>query len=85
MRSELNDMIVEAQLRIRHISPLLQSEEVVRCYLESNNRLLIWVCYSLSHLYNHRTYKFSLCLSELIIHEFPFSVIKKCHKFFLGS
>lgn len=39
--SELNDTIVEAQLRIRQIPPLLQAEEAVQCYLESNNRLLI--------------------------------------------
>nr|GEV08210.1 hypothetical protein [Tanacetum cinerariifolium] len=34
-------MIMEAQLRIRQIPPLLQPEEAVQCYLESNNRLLI--------------------------------------------
>ncbi|GMN43428.1 hypothetical protein TIFTF001_012634 [Ficus carica] len=39
--SELNDTIVEAQLRIRQVPPLLPMKEAVDHYLESNNRLLI--------------------------------------------
>ncbi|XP_024984056.1 alpha,alpha-trehalose-phosphate synthase [UDP-forming] 1-like [Cynara cardunculus var. scolymus] len=39
--SELNDTIVEAQLRIRQIPPLLQAEKALERYLHSNNRLLI--------------------------------------------
>ncbi|XP_071690147.1 alpha,alpha-trehalose-phosphate synthase [UDP-forming] 1-like isoform X2 [Rutidosis leptorrhynchoides] len=39
--SELNDTIVEAQLRIRQIPPSLQIEEAVDRYLDSSNRLLI--------------------------------------------
>ncbi|XP_062104538.1 alpha,alpha-trehalose-phosphate synthase [UDP-forming] 1-like [Humulus lupulus] len=41
--SELNDTIVEAQLRTRQVPPLLPMKEVVDHYLESNNRLLILV------------------------------------------
>lgn len=43
MCSELNDTIVEAQLRIRQIPPLLETNEAVDRYLDSNNRLLILV------------------------------------------
>ncbi|GFY88667.1 trehalose-6-phosphate synthase [Actinidia rufa] len=39
--SELNDTIVEAQLRIRQIPPLLPSKFAIEHYLKSNNRLLI--------------------------------------------
>ncbi|EXB58281.1 Alpha,alpha-trehalose-phosphate synthase [UDP-forming] 1 [Morus notabilis] len=39
--SELNDTIVEAQLRTRQVPPLLPMKEAVDRYLESNNRLLI--------------------------------------------
>ncbi|XWS19763.1 hypothetical protein CRYUN_Cryun31cG0045000 [Craigia yunnanensis] len=39
--SELNDTIVEAQLRTRQVPPLLPIEVAVDRYLESNNRLLI--------------------------------------------
>ncbi|XP_057465085.1 alpha,alpha-trehalose-phosphate synthase [UDP-forming] 1-like isoform X1 [Actinidia eriantha] len=39
--SELNDTIVEAQLRIRQIPPLLPSKVAIERYLQSNNRLLI--------------------------------------------
>ncbi|CAH1440305.1 unnamed protein product [Lactuca virosa] len=39
--SELNDTIVEAQLRIRQIPPLLETNEAVERYLDSSNRLLI--------------------------------------------
>ncbi|PIN22580.1 Alpha,alpha-trehalose-phosphate synthase (UDP-forming) [Handroanthus impetiginosus] len=39
--SELNDTVVEAQLRTRQIPPLLPKEEAVQHYLHSNNRLLI--------------------------------------------
>ncbi|XP_073300678.1 alpha,alpha-trehalose-phosphate synthase [UDP-forming] 1-like [Primulina huaijiensis] len=39
--SELNDTVVEAQLRTRQIPPLLPKEEVIERYLQSNNRLLI--------------------------------------------
>lgn len=41
--SELNDTIVEAQLRTRQVPPLLPMKEAVDHYLESNNRLLILV------------------------------------------
>ncbi|KAM6552290.1 hypothetical protein CsatB_002098 [Cannabis sativa] len=39
--SELNDTIVEAQLRTRQVPPLLPMKEAVGRYSESNNRLLI--------------------------------------------
>ncbi|XAR66627.1 Alpha,alpha-trehalose-phosphate synthase (UDP-forming) [Bertholletia excelsa] len=39
--SELNDTIVEAQLRIRQIPPSLTIKGAVERYLQSNNRLLI--------------------------------------------
>ncbi|KAK4399296.1 Alpha,alpha-trehalose-phosphate synthase [UDP-forming] 1 [Sesamum angolense] len=39
--SELNDTVVEAQLRTRQIPPLLPKREAVDHYLQSNNRLLI--------------------------------------------
>ncbi|XP_050370548.1 alpha,alpha-trehalose-phosphate synthase [UDP-forming] 1-like [Argentina anserina] len=39
--SELNDTIVEAQLRTRQIPPLLPIKGSVDCYFQSNNRLLI--------------------------------------------
>eukprot|EP01018_Ginkgo_biloba_P030853 Gb_11989 [translate_table: standard] len=39
--SELNDTIVEAQLRTRHIPPQLPIEKAVEKYEQSNNRLLI--------------------------------------------
>ncbi|KVI00773.1 hypothetical protein Ccrd_020974 [Cynara cardunculus var. scolymus] len=38
--SELNDTIVEAQLRIRQIPPLLQAEKALERYLHSNNPVL---------------------------------------------
>ncbi|KAF7803248.1 alpha,alpha-trehalose-phosphate synthase [UDP-forming] 1-like [Senna tora] len=39
--SELNDTIVEAQLRTRQVPPLLPNEAAVHCYSISNNRLII--------------------------------------------
>ncbi|KAK6124157.1 hypothetical protein DH2020_042066 [Rehmannia glutinosa] len=39
--SELNDTVVEAQLRTRQIPPLLPKQKAVERYLHSNNRLLI--------------------------------------------
>ncbi|XP_020547303.1 alpha,alpha-trehalose-phosphate synthase [UDP-forming] 1-like, partial [Sesamum indicum] len=39
--SELNDTVVEAQLRTRQIPPLLPKREAVDHYLQANNRLLI--------------------------------------------
>lgn len=39
--SELNDTVVEAQLRTRHTPPQFPSEEAIDRYLQSNNRLLI--------------------------------------------
>ncbi|KAK9086039.1 hypothetical protein Sjap_026450 [Stephania japonica] len=39
--SELNDTVVEAQLRMRQVPPLLPIEDAVERYLESRNRLLI--------------------------------------------
>ncbi|KAL7590846.1 hypothetical protein Lser_V15G32456 [Lactuca serriola] len=39
--SELNDMVVEAQLRTTQIPPLLQTEHAIERYMRSNNRLLI--------------------------------------------
>ncbi|PON69153.1 Trehalose-phosphatase [Trema orientale] len=39
--SELNDTIVEAQLRTRQVPPLLPMRDAIDHYLESNNRLLI--------------------------------------------
>ncbi|KAL4565203.1 hypothetical protein LXL04_029288 [Taraxacum kok-saghyz] len=39
--SELNDTVVEAQLRIKRIPPLLPVEETISRYVQSSNRLLI--------------------------------------------
>ncbi|XP_045821718.1 alpha,alpha-trehalose-phosphate synthase [UDP-forming] 1-like [Trifolium pratense] len=39
--SELNDTIVEAQLRTRQIPPLLPNKVAVDCFSKSNNRLII--------------------------------------------
>ncbi|CAL5390953.1 unnamed protein product [Camellia sinensis] len=39
--SELNDTVVEAQLRIRQVPPLLPVKDAIKHYLQSNNRLLI--------------------------------------------
>ncbi|KAI5384827.1 variant 2, Trehalose-6-P synthase/phosphatase complex synthase subunit [Lathyrus oleraceus] len=39
--SELNDTIVEAQLRKRQVPPLLPNKVAVDCYSKSNNRLII--------------------------------------------
>ncbi|XP_072979954.1 alpha,alpha-trehalose-phosphate synthase [UDP-forming] 1-like [Typha angustifolia] len=39
--SELNDTVVEAQLRTRQVPPLLPSETAIERYLQSKNRLLI--------------------------------------------
>ncbi|GFS40705.1 trehalose-6-phosphate synthase [Actinidia rufa] len=39
--SELNDTVVEAQLRIRQVPPLLPFNHAIEHYLQSNNRLLI--------------------------------------------
>ncbi|KAK2982513.1 hypothetical protein RJ640_012758 [Escallonia rubra] len=39
--SELNDSVVEAQMRTRQIPPLLRTRDVLQCYSQSNNRLLI--------------------------------------------
>ncbi|KAM7524934.1 hypothetical protein LguiA_014836 [Lonicera macranthoides] len=39
--SELNDTVVEAQMRIRQIPPLLQTKDALERYMQSNNRLLI--------------------------------------------
>lgn len=43
MYSELNDTVVEAQLRIRQNPPLLPKEDAVERYMRSSNRLLILV------------------------------------------
>ena len=49
--SELNDTIVEAQLRTRQVPPLLPTNVAVDRYLKSNNRLLILVIiFSLDNL-----------------------------------
>ncbi|XP_027170784.1 alpha,alpha-trehalose-phosphate synthase [UDP-forming] 1 [Coffea eugenioides] len=39
--SELNDTVIEAQQRIRKVPPPLNVTDAVKCYLQSNNRLLI--------------------------------------------
>lgn len=39
--SELNDTVVEAQLRIRQVPPPLPGKDAIRHYLQSSNRLLI--------------------------------------------
>ncbi|CAL1366843.1 unnamed protein product [Linum trigynum] len=39
--SELNDTVVEAQLRTRHVPPGLPQGDAIECYLNSHNRLLI--------------------------------------------
>lgn len=46
--SELNDTVVEAQLRTRQVPPPLPNREAIQRYLRANNRLLIlvggWEC-----------------------------------------
>ncbi|XP_065861627.1 alpha,alpha-trehalose-phosphate synthase [UDP-forming] 1-like isoform X2 [Euphorbia lathyris] len=39
--SELNDTVIEAQLRTRQIPPMLPEEDAIKRYLKSTNRLLI--------------------------------------------
>ncbi|KAL9160368.1 hypothetical protein ABFS82_08G194400 [Erythranthe guttata] len=39
--SELNDTVIEAQQRIRRVPPQLVASDAIKCYLQSNNRLLI--------------------------------------------
>ncbi|KAI9403168.1 hypothetical protein POPTR_001G383600v4 [Populus trichocarpa] len=39
--SELNDTVIEAQLRTRQVPPSLPEDNAIRCYLQSTNRLLI--------------------------------------------
>ncbi|KAK9268947.1 hypothetical protein L1049_000713 [Liquidambar formosana] len=39
--SELNDTVVEAQLRTRQVPPMLRVNDAIERYLQSNNRLLI--------------------------------------------
>ncbi|XP_065861625.1 alpha,alpha-trehalose-phosphate synthase [UDP-forming] 1-like isoform X2 [Euphorbia lathyris] len=39
--SELNDTVIEAQLRTRQVPPILPEEDAIKRYLQSNNRLLI--------------------------------------------
>lgn len=41
--SELNDTVVEAQLRTRQVPPPLPVKDAIKRYLQSNNRLLILV------------------------------------------
>lgn len=47
--SELNDTVVEAQLRTRQVPPPLPNREAIQRYLRANNRLLILVggCYDI--------------------------------------
>ncbi|KAG6790362.1 hypothetical protein POTOM_006515 [Populus tomentosa] len=39
--NELNDTVIEAQLRTRQVPPSLPEDNAIRCYLQSTNRLLI--------------------------------------------
>ncbi|KAJ9183043.1 hypothetical protein P3X46_006961 [Hevea brasiliensis] len=39
--SELNDTVIEAQLRTRQVPPILPEDDAIKRYLQSNNRLLI--------------------------------------------
>ncbi|XP_025015230.2 alpha,alpha-trehalose-phosphate synthase [UDP-forming] 1 [Ricinus communis] len=39
--SELNDTVIEAQLRTRQVPPMLPEEDAIKRFLQSNNRLLI--------------------------------------------
>ncbi|XP_050371113.1 alpha,alpha-trehalose-phosphate synthase [UDP-forming] 1 [Argentina anserina] len=39
--SELNDTVVEAQLRTRQVPPPLPNREAIQCYMRASNRLLI--------------------------------------------
>lgn len=41
--SELNDTVVEAQIRTRQVPPLLPSQTAVEQYMHAKNRLLILV------------------------------------------
>lgn len=42
--SELNDTVIEAQLRTRQVPPRLPAKTAIDSYLQSTNRLLILVC-----------------------------------------
>lgn len=44
MCSELNDTVVEAQLRTRQVPPNLPTDTAIDRYQKANNRLLILVC-----------------------------------------
>lgn len=48
--SELNDTVVEAQLRTSRVPPELPQKDAIERYLRSNNRLLILVCYVWSEI-----------------------------------
>ena len=43
--SELNDTVVEAEIRTREAKPLFPTKEAIESYLRSNNRLVILVCF----------------------------------------
>lgn len=42
--SELNDTVIEAQLRTKQVPPRLPTKTAIERYLQSTNRLLILVC-----------------------------------------
>lgn len=41
--SELNDTVVEAEIRTRDAKPLFPVKDAIESYMQSNNRLLILV------------------------------------------
>lgn len=43
--SELNDTVVEAQLRTRQVPPSLPNKDAIQSYLRANNRLIILVSF----------------------------------------
>lgn len=49
--SELNDTVVEAELRIRQCPPPLPFDNAIKHYEQSTNRLLILVSYVLLIIY----------------------------------
>ncbi|PHT90106.1 Alpha,alpha-trehalose-phosphate synthase [UDP-forming] 1 [Capsicum annuum] len=74
--SELNDTVVEAQLRTRHTPPQFPSEEAIDRYLQSNNRLLI-----LDDVKGSLAVKLLPCDQEVTGSSLGNSLLQKCKGF----
>lgn len=46
--SELNDTVVEAEIRTREAKPPFPNEHAIQGFMESKNRLIILVCFYLN-------------------------------------